>query len=44
MGYTFDAGYTFGAGRPYQVEKFTLQTAISQNKFPITPPEKALGI
>jgi hypothetical protein len=33
--YTFGAGYTFGEGRPYRVEKFTLQTTISQNKFPI---------
>lgn len=42
-GYTFGAGYTYCAGRVYQMKTCTHRVQLSQKEFPKTPPEKGLG-
>jgi hypothetical protein len=40
--YTYDAGYTYVAGQPYQDEIRQLLKKIVQKKFPRTPSKKSL--
>ncbi len=42
--YTYDAGYTYVAGQPYQDEIRQLLIKIVQKKFPRTPSKKSLVV
>jgi hypothetical protein len=42
--YTYDAGYTYVAGQPYQDQIWQLLIKIVQKKFPRTPSKKSLVV